>query len=120
MVRLGKLPGCLRRITSAPTTLSALTNGTTGQATLIAPEELNLDGRLERVGDLVRTETEHFVVGYTFDLHANKLTPELAPNPTAGKQHSFAAYRLQGMGSGAVSMKDIEHVEAQLALGEDE
>ena len=78
-----------RKMYVAPTPF-ALTNGTTGQATLIAPEELNLDGRLERVGDLVRTETEHVVVGYTFDLHANKLTPELAPNPTAGKQHSFA------------------------------
>jgi len=108
-----------RKMYVAPTPF-ALTNGTTGQATLIAPDELKLDGRLERVGDLVRTETEHVVVGYTFDLRANRLTPELAPNPTAGKQHRFAAYRLHGMGSGTVSMTDIEQVEAQLEIGDDE
>ncbi|MCA1677215.1 MAG: hypothetical protein LC799_35245 [Actinobacteria bacterium] len=107
-----------RKMYVAPTPF-ALTSGTTGQATLIAPAELALDGRLEQVGELVRIETENVVVGYTFDLLANKLTPELAPNPSAGKQHRFAAYRLKGMGSGTVSMKSAEQVEEQ-PPGDDE
>jgi hypothetical protein len=72
-----------RKMYVAPTPF-ALVNGTTGQATLIAPEGLTLDGRLEQVGDLVRTEADNMVVGYTFDLRANKLTPQLARNPSAG------------------------------------
>ncbi len=107
-----------RKMYVAPTPF-ALTSGTTGQATLIAPAELALDGRLEQVGELVRIETEGVVVGYTFDLLANTLTPELAPNPSAGKQHRFAAYRLKGMGSGTVSMKSAEQVEEQ-PPGDDE
>lgn len=47
------------------------------------------------------------VVGYAFDLRANKLTPELALNPSAGRKHRFSAYRLKGMGSGTVSMRDL-------------
>ena len=76
-----------RKMYVAPTPF-ALTSGTTGQATLIAPGELALDGRLEQVGELVRIETD-------------------------GKQHRFAAYRLKGMGSGTVSMKNLEQVEEQ-------
>ncbi len=93
-----------RKMYVAPTPF-ALTSGTTGQATLIVPAELALDGRLEQVGELVRIETENVVVGYTFDLLANTLTPELAPNPSAGKQHRFAAHRLRGMGSGPLSVR---------------
>ena len=107
-----------RKMYVAPTPF-ALTSGTTGQATLIASGEPALDGRLEQVGELVRIETENVVVGYTFDLLANDLTPELAPNPSAGEQHRFAAYRLKGMGSGTVSMKNLEQIEEQ-PLGDDE
>jgi hypothetical protein len=108
-----------RKTYVAPTPF-ALTSGTTGQATLIAPDELDLDVRLERVGELVRIETANIVVGYTFDLLANKLTPDLAPNPSAGKQHRFVAYRLKGMGSGPVSIKNVEQVEEHVTLGDDE
>lgn len=108
-----------RKMYVAPTPF-VLTRSTTGQATLITPKELELNDRLELVGDLVRTEAEQMVVGYTFDLRVNTLTPELAPNPSARKQHRFSAYRLKGMGSGTVTMADIELVEEQLALGDDE
>jgi hypothetical protein len=60
------------------------------------------------------------VVGYTFELRGNKLTPELAPNPSAGKQHLFAAYRLKDDGGGKVGMADVKPREAPLALGDDE
>lgn len=107
-----------RKMYVAPTPFM-LTSGTTGQATLIVPDELTRDGRLDQVGELVRIETENVVVGYTFDLLTNELTPKLAPNPSAGQQHRFTAYRLKGMGSGTVSMQNMEQLEAQL-LGDDE
>ena len=98
----------------------ALTDGTTGQATLVVPDELALDDRLEQVGELVRTESANIVVGYMFDLRTNRLTPELAPNPSANLAHRFAAYRLRGMGSGVVRMKDVEEVEELLSPGDNE
>lgn len=98
----------------------ALTNGTMAQATLIVPSDLPVDSRLEKVGELVRTETGQITIGYSFDLRQNELTPELAPNPSAGAQHRFAAYRLKGVGNGTVTMKDVKQIEEQLALGDDE
>lgn len=93
-----------RKMYVAPTPF-ALANGTTGQSTLITPAELMLDDRLEHVGELVRVETDQLVVGYSFDLRSNQLEPQLAPNPSAGREHRFAAYRMTGTGGGAVSMK---------------
>ncbi|GHP20056.1 hypothetical protein RN2511_047920 [Rhodococcus sp. NKCM2511] len=95
-----------RKMYVAPTPF-ALAEGTTGQATLIVPAGFASDSRLEQVGHLVRTETEKVVTGYTFDLRANTLTPETMPNPSAGKQHVFVAYRRNGMGSGEVRMRDL-------------
>lgn len=108
-----------RKMYVAPTPF-ALTSGTTGQATLIAPDGLVLDGRLEQVGELVRVETDQVVVGYTFDLRANELTPELTPSPSAGREHRFRAYRVTGIGSGVVSMRNAEEVARQLLAGVDE
>jgi hypothetical protein len=116
-----------RKMYVAPTPF-ALANGTTGQATLItsadSSDALASDSRLEQVGELVRRETDQVVVGYTFDLRTNKLTPSLAPNPSAGTEHRFVAYRCKGVGSGTVSMRDFvsvaEQLEEQLWLGDDE
>ncbi|MCF6743551.1 hypothetical protein E9529_04535 [Blastococcus sp. KM273128] len=93
----------------APTPF-ALTKGTAGQYTLIAPAGVVDDPGLDEVGTLVRTETESIIVGYEFDLQTNKLTPRLASNPTAGREHTFTAYRLGGTGSGAVSMQSRDEV----------
>jgi hypothetical protein len=108
-----------RKMYVAPTPF-ALVSGTTGQATLIAPAGLDLDDRVEQVGALVRVEADNIVVGYTFDLRVNQLTPDLAPNPSAGRQHQFLAYRLKGVGSGTVSMKRGMPSAEQLADGSDE
>ena len=32
-------------------------------------------------------------MGYTFDLRANTLTPTTVPNPDAGREHEFRAWR---------------------------
>jgi hypothetical protein len=103
-----------RKMYVAPTPF-ALADGTVGKATLITPDDLDGDVRLERVGELVRRETGDLVVGYSFDLRTNALTPDLAANPSAGKEHGFRAYRLQGAASGAVAMKVPKAVEAETA-----
>ncbi|WP_199559139.1 hypothetical protein [Nioella nitratireducens] len=36
------------------------------------------------------------VVAYNFDLRTNELNTELVPNPNAGREHVFKAYRLDG------------------------
>jgi len=108
-----------RKMYVAPTPF-ALVTGTTRQVTLIAPGDLDLDGRVEQVGELARVEADNIVVGYTFDLRDNQLTPELAPNPSAGQQHRFSAYRLKGVGSGTVNMTNDLQVDEQLPDGDDE
>lgn len=104
-----------RKMYVAPTPF-ALTDGTDGNSTLITPDDLSADERLEEVGRLTRTEADERVVAYTFDLRDNTLTTEYAPNPSAGKEHRFFAYRLKGApATGAVSLKDEEAVRKDLA-----
>lgn len=45
------------------------------------------------------------IVGYTFNLKTNFLTPELVDNLSAGKDHVFRAYRLKGAKDETVSMR---------------
>ncbi len=60
------------------------------------------------------------VIGYTFDLRTNKLTPQLAPNPSAGTEHQFAAYRVKGTRGGTVSIKSPLSVAEQAMFGDAE
>lgn len=106
-----------RKMYVAPTPF-ALTNGTTGQRTLIVPEDIGVDDRLIAVGQLERVETEEMVVGYTFDLLTNQLTPNTAPNPSAGKRHSFVAYRPTGNAGDDVAMAGATAVEEVLEEAE--
>jgi hypothetical protein len=92
-----------RKMYVAPTPF-ALTTGTTGTQTLILPYDFPVDDRFEEVGRLTRTECANFVVGYTFDLRKNTLDAKTVPNPGAGKEHNFVAYRLKGQGGKPVSM----------------
>lgn len=72
--------------------------------TLILPEDFGADDRYQVVGNLTRVEAETLVVGYNFDLRTNELSAERVPNPKAGTQHRFVAYRLKGQASKPVSM----------------
>ncbi|HVV67821.1 MAG TPA: hypothetical protein VHE99_02115 [Gammaproteobacteria bacterium] len=92
-----------RKMYVAPTPF-ALTEGTTGLMTLVVPSNMEKDPRFQNVGDLIRVEAEHLVVGYTFDLHTNDLKAEKIVNPKAGTQHKFVAYRLKSQTSKPVSM----------------
>lgn len=92
-----------RKMYVAPTPF-ALTEGTTGLMTLIAPDSLPTDDRFESVGQLVRVEAETLVVGYSFDLRTNQLNAEKIPNPRKGTEHYFTAYRLKSQADKPVSM----------------
>jgi len=92
-----------RKMYVAPTPF-ALTEGTTGLMTLILPDSFDLDPRFEVVGNLIRIEADSLVVGYTFDLRTNTLKAEKTPNPRAGTEHRFTAYRLKSQGLKSVSM----------------
>jgi hypothetical protein len=88
----------------APTPF-ALTVGTAHNQTLILPTGSRADSRFEEVGRLVRHEPEKLVIGYAFDTRANTLVPELVDNPSAGREHSFSAFRLKGVGGEEVAMR---------------
>lgn len=73
--------------------------------TLILPVETTPPAEFEAIGDLVRIEAAQLVVAYKFDLRTNELVPEHVPNPSAGRPHSFRAWRLAGEpGKRAVEM----------------
>jgi hypothetical protein len=92
-----------RKMYVAPTPF-ALTEGTTGLMTLIIPQNAAPDQRFEVVGNLTRTEAPTLVVGYTFDLRTNEINAEKVPNPRAGTEHRFTAYRLKTQTQKPVSM----------------
>lgn len=92
-----------RKMYVAPTPF-ALTEGTTGLMTLILPESMGGDPRVQEVGRLTRVESENLIVGYTFDLRTNDLKAERAPNPSAGTKHRFVAYRLTSQSNKPVSI----------------
>jgi hypothetical protein len=96
-----------RKMYVAPTPF-ALTEGTTGLHTLILPEDFAPDPRFVVVGNLTRTEADLLVVGYTFDLRTNELKAEKIPNPRAGTEHRFTAYRLKSQAPKPVSMLSRE------------
>ena len=92
-----------RKMYVAPTPF-ALTEGTTGLMNLIVPDDMEPDLRFQEVGRLIRTESDTLIVGYTFDLRTNELKAERAPNPSAGTEHKFVAYRLSGQAEKPVTI----------------
>jgi hypothetical protein len=79
----------------------ALVEGTAGLGTLIVPEQMEVGAQeLVRVGDLTRREVTDLVRSYEFDLETNEMITHTTPNPNAGREHKFAAYRVRGHGEG--------------------
>lgn len=66
--------------------------------TLIMPGADNPGRDFEMIGELVRVETANLVVAYRFDLRTNDLIPDTIPNPHAGREHRFRAWRMRGEG----------------------
>jgi len=101
-----------------------LADGLAHQQTLILPATERMDGDLIAVGDLRRVEAPEMVVGYSFDLQTNSLTPKTVPNPGAGTEHLFRAYRLKGSPLNPVTMREgvvsVSNVELDEEVDDDE
>ena len=93
-----------RKMYVAPTPF-ALAEGTAHRRTLIVPEEHNVDADLVEVGTLIRREVNEVVVAYSFDLRTNEMDTTQVPNPGAGREHVFKAYRCTGDPADGVTLR---------------
>ena len=94
-----------RKMYVAPTPF-ALTIGTERQITLI--DSISQDPRsteLIPMGNLTRKETSNLIQGYAFNLVTRELTVTHIPNPNAGREHKFEAYRKVGSIGPRVTIK---------------
>ena len=108
-----------RKMYVAPTPYG-LATGVAHSQTLILPAAQRVSGGFRQVGQLVRREAERLIIGYTFDLRANTLTPTTVPNPGAGREHMFCAWREATASREPVVMRDLAQVVAEEAEHEDE
>jgi len=95
-----------RKMYVAPTPFGLL-SGVAHLQTLVLPVDTAVPSGFKQTGRLVRTETDHLIVGYRFDLLKNVLSPKRIPNPSAGKEHVFVAWRLDYGSDQQVSMRDV-------------
>lgn len=107
-----------RKMYVAPTPF-ALVEGTAHRRTLIVPEGYTVDADLVEVGTLVRREVNRIVVAYKFDLRKNEITTTSVPNPGAGREHVFKAYRVQGDPVDAVSLRIQNRAHTELGEADD-
>jgi len=92
-----------------------LVEGAAHQQTLILPEDMKPERDFLDVGALKRIEAAQMVVGYTFNLQTNCLTPRKVPNPDAGREHVFRAWRLKGSSGACVAMRNVDPVSLESA-----
>lgn len=98
----------------------AIAEGLAHNFTLITPGEIELPKPFVIVGKLVRKETDTLLTSYSFDLTSNELTVNRIPNPQAGKEHHFSAWRLEHQGGDPVKMRNIDEIVAELENEEEE
>ncbi len=75
--------------------------------TLILPEEIQVSSDFHSVGTMVRVETATLLTRYTFNLKDNTLSSEVTPNPNAGQEHVFHAWRLKGSATEPVNLREV-------------
>lgn len=92
-----------RKMYVAPTPYS-VAEGLTGTRTLVIPSDWTPPQGFKTVGRLDRVEAQEVVVGYSFDLQTNTITPTTIPNSDAEKVHSFIACRLENDSDKPVSI----------------
>lgn len=90
-----------------------LADGTKFQATLILPSDHNPGRDFFVVGDLVLREADDMVVGYAFDLLTDTISATKAPNPQAGEEHHFCAWRLSGASTDPVSLRPVDSAKSR-------
>ena len=97
----------------APTPFG-LAESTAHNRTLILPAAESVPAGFEPVGTLVRREVDEMVGAYAFDLRTNELTTTKLPNPNAGREHHFTAYRLKGEPTSPVRLRERGQILAGL------
>ena len=107
-----------RKMYVAPTPF-ALAEGTAHHRTLIIPRDMTVAAGLTEISTLVRREADRIAVAYTFDLRDNELNTELVVNPSAGREHVFKAYRMDGDPLGGVQLCERARAEADSELNPD-
>jgi hypothetical protein len=100
----GDIPIRDRKMYVSPTPFG-LVSGVAHTQTLILPESFHLPENFHEVGILTRKEADRLIVGYTFDLKNNTLSPKTLPNPSAGREHTFRAWRVAGGSDASVAMR---------------
>lgn len=104
-----------RKMYVAPTPF-ALAQGTAHNRTLIVPADAPIGSDFIKVGDLVRREVDQIVAAYSFDLRRNVISTELVPNPHAGREHRFTAYRLKGESNSPVTLTESSRAKFEAGL----
>ena len=97
-----------------------IAKGLAHRVTLILPADAEVDDDLVPVGDVIRVETADLIVGYSFDLETNEIEPSRVPNPSAGKEHWFRAWRAKGAATDAVTIRDSIEILDESEIDEDE
>ncbi|MBK1725092.1 hypothetical protein CKO23_23370 [Thiocystis violacea] len=91
---------------------------------MILPADEPVQEGFVEVAALTRKEVERMVVAYQFDLRTNEIKTTLVPNPSAGREHFFKAYRLNGDPIEPVVLRERSREMAEAAyvpdLGDDE
>ncbi|MCH8047258.1 MAG: hypothetical protein IID44_26450 [Planctomycetes bacterium] len=82
-----------RKMYVAPTPFG-LATGAAHHHTLILPKSFPVMSEWRKVGTLIRREADTLIVGYSFDLTTNQLIARTIPNPGAGREHAFFAWRM--------------------------
>ena len=65
-----------------------------------------VDGGRVEIERLPRREVGRMMVAYNFDLHSNEFSRTLVPNPAAGTEHAFKAYRLEDDPVGRIVLRE--------------
>lgn len=109
-----------RKMYVAPTPFGLVT-GMAHTQTLILPSEHRVPKGFRDVGRIVRREAERLIVGYSFNLRTNTLIPKIIPNPGAGCEHQFIAWRVSTASREPVVLREPAPVlsEARQDHGED-
>jgi hypothetical protein len=94
-----------RKMYVAPTPY-AIGDGFTGTRTLVVPAHWIAPKSFKSVGNLNRMEASDIVIGYSFDLKTNAITPSTIPNPSSGVVHPFVAYRIADDSDNTVSINE--------------
>ena len=84
----------------------ALLEGAAHHRTLILPADLPVDDDHIEIATMTRQEADNLIVAYEFDLRSNELATTQAPNPNAGWEHIFKAYRLDGDPTEPVTLRE--------------